>query len=262
MTIGYSLKSSFASTKFIKTFLKKLKLVFVLIQKHFKLNSIQVMIAALNEEPGIGPTIAELIDKLGNQRILLIDGNSYDKTVEVAKNSGAEILYQNGKGKGSAIFQGLKHVGFQTEYIVLIDADYTYPAKYIPLMVDILNKKSEVGMVCGNRFNPLVDKRVFRGPFYFGNKFLSLAHNFVNGIVLHDPLTGLRVIRAELLKGWMLNSEGFDIEVELNYLVKRKGFSIFEIPIEYRPRIGEKKLKIKDGLVILKRIFKEIIISE
>ena len=62
------------------------------------------MIAALNEEPGIGPTIAELIDKLGNQRILLIDGNSYDKTVEVAKNSGAEILYQNGKGKGGAIF--------------------------------------------------------------------------------------------------------------------------------------------------------------
>ena len=73
-----------------------------------------------------------LEDIYNNQHILLIDGNSYDKTVEVAKNFGAKILYQKGKGKGIALFQGLEHTGFYANYIVLIDADYTYPAKYIP----------------------------------------------------------------------------------------------------------------------------------
>lgn len=228
-------------------------------QKNNQNRSIQILIPALNEEPGIGPTIKDLIEKLGNQHILLIDGNSYDKTVEIAKNSGAEILYQKGKGKGYALFQGVKHTGFYANYIVLIDADYTYPAKYIPVMIDILNKNPKVGMVIGNRFYNNLNRKTLHGPLYLGNKLLSIAHNFFHRIKLNDPLTGLRVIRANLLKGWALNSKGFDIEVELNYLVKRKGFSIVEIPIKYRYRLGEKKLKIKDGAIILKRIIEEIL---
>jgi dolichol-phosphate mannosyltransferase len=223
---------------------------------------LQILIAALNEELGIGPTINDLNDKLGNQHILLIDGNSRDKTVQIAKNSGAEILYQKGKGKGPALFQGLKRIKFRTEYIILIDADYTYPAKHIPMMIDILNKNPRIGMVCGNRFNKNLDKKNLQGPIYLGNKLLSLAHNFLNGIDLHDPLTGLRVIRSELLKNWTLNAKGFDIEVELNQLVKRKGYTIVEIPIKYRHRIGEKKLKITDGAIILKRIIKESLSSK
>lgn len=231
-------------------------------QENSQYGSVQVLIAALNEEPGIALTINELFANLGNQRILLIDGNSCDKTVEVAKNSGAEILHQKGVGKGNALFQGLKHTGFYANFIVLIDADHTYPAKYIPVMVNILNKNPQVGMVCGNRFNSNLDRKTLRGPFYFGNKLLSIAHNILNGIDLHDPLTGLRVIRTEILRDWTIKSKGFDIEVELNHLVKTKGFSTVEIPIKYRPRLGEKKLKIKDGAVILKRIFKEILISK
>jgi len=231
-------------------------------QKNVQFSSIQIMIAALNEEPGIGPTMNELIENLGNQRILLIDGNSCDNTAEVAKDFGAEILYQKGKGKGDALFQGLTHTGFHFDYIVLIDGDFTYPAKYIPSMIDLLNKDPEIGMVCGNRFNSDLDRKNLRGPFYLGNKLLSLVHNILNGVDLVDPLTGLRVIRAELLRGWTLNSKGFDIEVELNYLVKRKGYSIVEIPIKYRPRLGEKKLKIQDGIIILNRIIKEILISK
>jgi len=222
----------------------------------------QILIPALNEEPGIGPTINELNEKLGNQQILLIDGNSSDKTVEVAKDSGAEIMYQKGKGKGYALSQGLQHTGYSTKYIVLTDADYTYPAKYVPNMINILNKNPKVGMVCGNRFNNTLNRKNLPSQFYFGNKLLSIAHTLLNGIDLHDPLTGLRVIRGQLLKGWKLNSKGFDIEVELNQLVKRKGFSIVEIPIKYRDRLGEKKLKIKDGAVILKQIFREIFIRK
>lgn len=231
-------------------------------QKKNRAYSIQIMIAALNEELGIGHTINELHENLGNQQILLIDGNSYDRTVEIAKDSGAQILYQTGKGKGDALFQGIKHTGFSANYFVIIDADFTYPARYIPTMVNILNKNPNVGMVCGNRFNDNLDKKTLHGPFYYGNKFLSLAHSFLNGIYLHDPLTGLRVIRAEILRDWTLKSKGFDIEVELNHLVKRKGYSTIEIPITYRPRLGEKKLKIKDGAIILKRIFKETLLKE
>jgi len=70
-------------------------------------------------------------------------------------------------------------------------------------------------------------------------------------------LTGMRAIRAEVLRGWRVKSKGFDVEVELNHLVERHGFKIREIPICYRTRLGEKKLKISHGVTILKRILLE-----
>ena len=70
-------------------------------------------------------------------------------------------------------------------------------------------------------------------------------------------MTGLRVIRAQIIRDWRVKSRGFDVEVELNSEVQKQGFEAMEIPISYRPRVGEKKLKIKDGVVILKRILLE-----
>jgi cellulose synthase/poly-beta-1,6-N-acetylglucosamine synthase-like glycosyltransferase len=54
--------------------------------------SVQVIIAALNEEPGIGRTIVEMQDCLGFPKFIVVDGNSRDRTVEIAKNLGAEIF--------------------------------------------------------------------------------------------------------------------------------------------------------------------------
>jgi glycosyltransferase involved in cell wall biosynthesis len=217
----------------------------------------QIIIAALNEELGIGPTIAELLENLHTQRVLVIDGNSRDRTVEIAKNCGAEIVFQDGVGKGDAISKALEHMDSNVDYVVLTDADYTYPAEYLPEMINILERNPSVGMVCGNRFNQLLDAKALRNSFYFGNKLLAFVHNMLNGVVLSDPLTGMRVVRAEILRDWLIKSKGFDVEVELNHQVERKGFKIIEVPIKYRQRLGEKKLKIKHGATILKRILLE-----
>jgi len=226
-------------------------------QKRF--GQTQVIIAALNEEQGIGLTIAELQESLFAPRILVVDGNSVDRTVEVSKNFGVDVLFQDGVGKGNAISKALQYVDEEVQYVVITDADYTYPAEYLPAMIEILEKNPQVGMVCGNRFNGNVDAKALRNKFYAGNKLLSIVHTMLNGVTLHDPLTGLRVIRAEILKDFALKSEGFDVEVELNHLVERKGFKSVEVPIQYRQRLGEKKLKMKHGITILKRILLEAI---
>ena len=219
--------------------------------------STQVIIAALNEESGIGRTINELLDNLPTNRLVVVDGNSHDRTVEVAKNCGATILYQDGTGKGDAIVKALEHTDSKVKYIVLTDADFTYPAEYVPKMIEILERYPQVGMVCGNRFNQRLDRRLFRGSFYFGNKLIAFAHNLLNGVNMHDPLTGLRVIRADILRNAILKAKGFDIEVELNNCVERLGFKIVELPIKYRKRVGVKKLKLTHGATILKRILLE-----
>jgi dolichol-phosphate hexosyltransferase len=219
--------------------------------------STQVIIAALNEEEGIGLTIGELMDTLGCPRVLVVDGRSIDRTLEIAKNLGAEIALQDGLGKGNAIAKAIERIDSTVDYIVLTDADYTYPAQYIPEMIKILEKTPEVGMVCGNRFNGYEDMKSLNTVFYLGNRLIAFTHNLLNGITLADPLTGLRVVRASILRNWKVKSKGFDIEVELNHHVEREGFAIVEVPIRYRERLGEKKLGVKNGAEILKRIILE-----
>jgi dolichol-phosphate mannosyltransferase len=218
-----------------------------------------VVIAALNEASGIGLTIAEMNHTLGAVSILVIDGRSSDRTVEIANSLGAEVVCQDGVGKGDALAKSLEHIDPNVEYVILTDADYTYPAEYVPAMIKILDENPLVGMVCGNRLNGHVDKEALHGVFQVGNKLLAFVHNMFNGVALQDPLTGLRVLRAEVLRGWSVKSKGFDIEVELNHLVERRGFTIWEIPICYRARLGEKKLKVSHGVTILKRILLETI---
>ena len=216
-----------------------------------------VFIAALNEEEGLGATISELSESVHAQRVLVIDGNSHDRTVEVAKDHGAEIVFQDGKGKGDALAKAVQCMGEDVECVVITDADYTYPAEYVPDMIRVLEQVPEIGMVCGNRYSKQMEGNAFQGRFTFGNKLLAFAHSFFNGVNLQDPLTGLRVIRANILRNWVIKSKGFDIEVEMNNQVGKQGFDTIEIPIEYRERLGEKKLKMRHGATILKRILFE-----
>ncbi len=222
-----------------------------------KFHSTQVIIAALNEEEGIGRTINEINVSLANPHVLVVDGRSTDRTVEVAKDNGATIAFQDGLGKGDALAKALEYLDPTVDYIVITDADFTYPAGYLPEMIRILDENPEVGMVCGNRFNGTVNKKAMRDAFAFGNRLIAFTHNLLNGVPLKDPLTGLRIVRAEILREWQVKSKGFDIEVELNHYVERKGFTIKEVDIEYRQRLGEKKLGIKHGAEIFKRIMLE-----
>lgn len=221
------------------------------------LPQIQVIIAALNEEPGIGPTILELKEHLPNPNILVVDGNSHDETAKIAKNHGAEVIFQDGKGKGDAIAKAIKNISSNVDFVIITDADHTYPAEHIPQMLEILEQNPDVGMVLGSRFEGSADEMAWKGMFHFGNKILAFAHSRLNGVELSDPLTGLRAVRAEIIRGWTAKSKGFDIEVELNRQVERRGFKIIEIPIKYRQRLGEKKLGVKHGFTILKRIMLE-----
>ena len=227
--------------------------------KKVRNSDVTVIIPTLNEEEGIAPTLRELREVLEDPYYLVVDGGSVDGTVEVAKELGAEVVVQEGRGKGRAVAQAFGHVNAGTRYVVFIDADYTYPAEYVPKMIEVLEETPDVGMVTGNRFNDSFDLKAMGNAYYIGNRFLAFMQHLLNGVKLRDPLTGLRVVRWEILQDWKPKSKSFDLEVELNYYVERKRYQVKEIPIQYRRRLGEKKLKLAHGFTILKRILIESI---
>jgi dolichol-phosphate mannosyltransferase len=216
-----------------------------------------VIIAALEEEIGIKPTLIELQKILKDSYFLIADGGSRDRTVAIAKNLGALTFVQKGKGKGSAIRQSLHRLNHQICYVVFTDADYTYSAAKLKDMIMILANNPDVGMVIGDRFHSHSFSKLFTHPYYFGNRLIAMVHWILNGVRLSDPLSGFRVVRYILLKEWTPESRGFDIESELNCYVKKKSYRIVEVPIQYRPRLGKKKLGYGDAFTILKRMIKE-----
>lgn len=216
-----------------------------------------VIVAALNEEEAIGSTLCEVNSSLNECRCLVVDGRSVDRTVEIAKSNMADVILQNGTGKGDAIATAIEYSkGMDMDYVAMIDADFTYPANFFPEMVKILDNYPKVGMVCGNRFQEM-ESNMMPKRFFIGNRMLAFVHKMFNGVNLDDPLTGFRVMRREIMDCWVPKSKEFDIEVELNSFVKKNGYGIVEIPIKYRPRIGEKKLKPKHGFKIFSRIILE-----
>jgi glycosyltransferase involved in cell wall biosynthesis len=216
-----------------------------------------VIIPAYDEEEGIEYTIIELKKAIKPASLIVVDGKSRDRTVEIAKSLGVEAIIQKGKGKGSAIYECLTYLNCDVTYVALIDADYTYPAVHFKKMIEILDGNPTVGMVLGNRFNKIYELESMKDQFYVGNRIMAFVHKVCNGINLNDPLTGFRIIRYELLGSWKPDSKGFDIEIELNCHVKRMGYDIVEVPIKYRPRLGKKKLGFRHGLEILNRIISD-----
>jgi len=167
---------------------------------------------------------------LGN--IPVVDGYSTDSTVKIARSKGVRVIVQEGRGKIGGVKTGLKHAG--TRYVLVMDGDSTYPAKYIPALYTraLRDGCSEVfGVRAYGRENiPLVNR--------FGNWALTLLFNTLMGSQLRDVLTGMYLVKVGDLTGILYESRGFSIEAEIAAHMVSSGEEVCEEPIEYRKRKG------------------------
>jgi dolichol-phosphate mannosyltransferase len=222
-----------------------------------------VLIPAYDEPEGLRLVLKEILGSI-DPLVLVVSRPPGHIQGKIAESLGATVFEQESKGKGTALREALEYIEkkhYSHEYLAIIDADYTYPVNHLNDMLEILRENPRVGMVTGNRFPNWIKDwksgfRALMNPYYAGNKILSLFHRVLNGIDMSDPFTGLRAIRYPLIKDWRPKSKSFDIECELNdFVLNEKGCEIVEIPIEYRERVGKKKLGMRHGFTILHRIF-------
>lgn len=204
-----------------------------------------VLIPTLNEENAIGGVIDGFKGK--GYRIVVIDGNSQDRTREIAKSKGAEVIVQRGKGKGNALKEAFGYI--DSEVLVIIDGDGTYLPEEVDLILEPIFKGYSDHVV-GNRLQGY-EKGAFTRLNLIGNKFLNFFFRLTYGIDLHDILSGYRALKRNVYKNVNLRKSGFETETELTVETIAKGFSIYEVPITYLKRGGKTKLNpIMDGLLI------------
>jgi glycosyltransferase involved in cell wall biosynthesis len=209
-----------------------------------------IIVPAYNEEAGIGFVLESLFKAVGGKcEVFVVDDGSNDATSTIASAFPCGVIrHRENRGKGEAMRTGLGYAS--GEYVIFIDADGTYPASFIPQMIDALDSSDVV--YCSRR----------RGraniPFLnrVGHRIFHNTIRCVYGFQGRDYCTGLYGIRRRHLDKMDIVSPGFAIEPEIAIKASRMKLKMQDIPIQYLPRRGKTKLgSFKAGWEHLKTIF-------
>ncbi|MDO8751925.1 MAG: glycosyltransferase family 2 protein [Dehalococcoidia bacterium] len=208
-----------------------------------------IMLPAYNEAVSIGYTLTELTHYAPAARKVVIDNNSIDGTAGLARELGAIVFYVPEQGKGNAVRYSLARIlDLPWSWLVMMDSDFTYPAKHVREVVERLVQGADV--VMGYRRTKAPGSMpAING---LGNKCLSVLASGLYGLWVRDVCTGLWGFRREALEQFKLTSTGFTLEAEMLVEARRTKCRIAQIPIEYRARLdGDRpKLKVRDGFKI------------
>jgi glycosyltransferase involved in cell wall biosynthesis len=204
---------------------------------------ISVVIPCLDEEEAVGAVVdqawqgIELSGRTGE--VIVVDNGSSDDSAEIAAGHGANVVVEPRRGYGQAYLTGLEHA--RGEFVVMADADGTYPVAELGSFVEVLDAGAD--LVLGSRF----EGRIHEGAMpwsnrWIGNPVLTALLNRLFGIRVSDAHCGMRAARRTSLALLDLHSTGMEFASEMVFKAFRRHLTVDEIPIEYFPRTGESKL--------------------
>ena len=199
---------------------------------------ISVIIPALNEEKAIGKVISDIPEWV--DRVIVIDNGSDDKTAEVAKQNGAEVLNEPVRGYGQACLTGIGELDEGCDIIVFIDGDYSDYADEMSLLVDPLIDET-YDFVIGSRTKGGAQKGSLTTQQIFGNWLACTLMKILWGTQYTD-LGPYRAITHKALKKLGMSDKGYGWTIEMQIKAVLKHISFKEVPVKYRVRIGTSKI--------------------
>lgn len=203
--------------------------------------SLSVVIPAYNEEAAVRSTVEDVRAHLAPlgipYEIIVVDDGSKDNTRAEAVASGATVDWNDqNSGYGATLKRGVKRA--QYEYVAILDADGTYPARYLPEMLALCRHQD---MVVGDRGAAMKNVPVLRRPAKF---ILNHLASFLADRKLNDLNSGLRVFRrSELIPFLPLLPQNFSFTTTITLCMSCNGKRLIYVPIEYGKRVGRSKIK-------------------
>ncbi|AQW49774.1 glycosyltransferase family 2 protein [Streptomyces violaceusniger] len=216
---------------------------------------VSVVIPAMNEAENLPYVFKTLPDWI--HEVVLVDGNSTDDTVRVARELWPEVkvVSQSGKGKGDALSAGF--AACTGDIVVMIDADGSADGSEIVSYVSALVSGADFAK--GSRFangGGTDDMTTIRR---LGNRALTSIVNRKFGARYTDLCYGYNAFWRHCLDEIALDCAGFEVETLMNIRVVKAGLRVQEIPSHEYERIhGASNLRaVRDGLRVLKVILRE-----
>jgi glycosyltransferase involved in cell wall biosynthesis len=204
---------------------------------------ISVILPCLNEEAAVGRVVDQAwegIERSGRSgEVIVVDNGSTDRSAEIAHAHGARVIAERRRGYGQAYLTGIANA--QGDYLVMADADGTYPVDGLDRFVASLDDGSD--LVLGSRFEGTIHRGAMPWSHrWIGNPILTGLLNRLFGIRVSDAHCGMRALRRSALPGLDLHSSGMEFASEMVFKAFRRKLAVREVPIDYFPRTGESKL--------------------
>jgi glycosyltransferase involved in cell wall biosynthesis len=216
-----------------------------------------VFLPAWNEEANLPAVLDELRVELPDSQILVVDDGSTDRTAEVARAHGAEVLsFGVNRGLRAGIAAGYAYAhehGFS--FCGRIDADGQHPPAELRRLLDLVRSGS-CDVAIGSRFVSGEGYEPYRyaptGARRLGTGLLRRSMQLVLGRPFHDATSGLYAATAKALPVLAEPYTSGAPEVEAILRLDRNGFRVEEVPVDMRDRAsGESKLRGKKALLLV-----------
>lgn len=205
---------------------------------------VTVVIPAKDEAETIG-LVLDSVQGYADE-LIVVDGHSEDRTVEIARDRGARVIFDGGMGKGDAVRTALRAAS--GEILVFIDADGSHVADDIPALLDPL-LRGEADLVVGSRPRGGSDEMtgdVDRFVRWLGQQIIMLGINYRFNVRLTDSQNGFRAIRRNVAAAIDLRENITTIEQEMVMKVLKKGYRVAEIPShEFERGAGRSKISLR-----------------
>lgn len=202
--------------------------------------AVSIVIPAFNEEMALRSVVADVKDVLHENdftvEVIVVDDGSTDGTARSATAAGARVIrHRNNRGYGASLKTGITAAKY--DLIGIIDADGTYPVKYLP---ELFRELEHADMVVGARIGQNVHIPLIRRPAKWVLKHLA---NYVANARIPDLNSGLRVFRREIALQYfpiLPNQFSFTTTITLSMLCDN--YAVSYVPIDYRKRQGRSKI--------------------
>lgn len=209
---------------------------------------LSVVVPLYNEESTAKELLTKLIDRdwAIKTEFVLVEGNSKDKTREIAKSFADRpnvklILEDAPRGKGNAVLTGIEEAS--GNIIAIQDGDLEYDVKDYDKLLPPLRDYETLFML-GSRYKKddwQMRKfndggRLIADYLNVGQKLLTSLLNIACGCKLTDPFTMYKIFYKDCMYGINFVGGNFGLDWELVIRFLRKGYSPIEIPIYYKAR--------------------------
>jgi glycosyltransferase involved in cell wall biosynthesis len=208
--------------------------------------SVSILIPAYNEEGAIEETVATIKKQavhFKDLEIVVINDGSKDRTGEIARTLDVTLIeHPVNRGYGAALKTGLQRAKY--DYILIADADGTYPLEDIP---KLCSDAPNYDMVVGARTGAIVQIPLMRRPAKW---MITKLAEYLSKQEIPDLNSGLRVFRKDVaLRFLTLYPDGFSFTTTITLSMLTNHYRVKFVPINYLQRVGKSSIHpIKDTI--------------
>jgi glycosyltransferase involved in cell wall biosynthesis len=229
-----------------------------------------VFIPALNEEESLPGVLDELRAELPDVDVLVVDDGSRDRTAELARERGAEVVsFPENRGLPVVVAAGYEYAARKHyAYCGRVDADGQHPATELRKLLELV-RSGQCDVAVGSRFatpggNGFSRDRYVSSPARrLGTGVLRRSIGIVLDRPFHDATSGMYAVNARAMAVLARPYTSGAPEVEALLRLHDEDLRVSEVPVEMRERAsGESKLQGKKALVLVLTVAGTLITAE